>query len=48
MGKSYFHYRIASIKKLLGVLQEAVSEYSIVLEKDPTYVPALKGICARQ
>ena len=37
-------FRIACIKQVLGVLQESVSEFSTVLEMEPSYVPALKGL----
>ena len=35
--------RIASIKQLLGLLAEAVTEYAAVLCVEPSYLPALKG-----
>ena len=35
--------RIASIKQLLSLLAEAVTEYTAVLCVEPSYLPALKG-----
>lgn len=36
-------HRIASIKQLLGLLAEAVTEYAAVLCVESSYLPALKG-----
>nr|XP_006811551.1 PREDICTED: tetratricopeptide repeat protein 37-like [Saccoglossus kowalevskii] len=40
----YCHFQIAAIKQTLGLLSEAVAEYTIILVNSPNYVPALKGI----
>lgn len=40
----YSQYMIASIKQTLGLFSESVPEYKLILEKEPYYVPALKGI----
>jgi hypothetical protein len=39
-----FASRIASIKQQLGSLQESLVDYSTVLEREPRFVPALKGM----
>lgn len=39
----FVFFRIACIKQLLGMLQESLVDYSSVLEKEPDFVPALKG-----
>jgi hypothetical protein len=36
--------RIASIKQVLGLYEEAVSDYLIVLNELPNHIPSLKGI----
>ncbi|KAK3788293.1 hypothetical protein RRG08_027026 [Elysia crispata] len=40
----YCFQQIASIKHTLGLAAEAIEEYKMILQKSPTYVPALKGI----
>ncbi|CAI9726438.1 repeat 37 [Octopus vulgaris] len=40
----YSQYMIAFIKQILGLYSEAVTEYKVILEKEPDYVPALKGV----
>ncbi|GAB1600098.1 tetratricopeptide repeat protein 37-like [Argonauta hians] len=40
----YSQYMISFIKQTLGLYTEAVTEYKLILEKEPKYVPALKGI----
>ena len=44
---TFFLHRMASIKQLLGQLEEAVNEYTAVLQIEPSYVPALKGKSSR-
>ncbi|XP_076443971.1 tetratricopeptide repeat protein 37-like [Babylonia areolata] len=40
----YCLYQLASIKQTMGALTEALQEYSLILDKTPHYVPALKGL----
>ncbi|XP_063309755.1 superkiller complex protein 3 [Pelobates fuscus] len=40
----YSSYKIASIKQILGMYKEAVTEYQLILSKSADYVPALKGL----
>ncbi|KAJ8029553.1 Tetratricopeptide repeat protein 37 [Holothuria leucospilota] len=40
---TYCQYQIASIKQMLGLYAEAVTEYQKVLTETQNYVPALKG-----
>ena len=42
--KELFLYRIATIKQTLGLNTEAIEEYKKLLIKEPSYVPALKGL----
>ena len=37
-------HRMAAIKHHVGLLEEAVHEYTAVLATDGGYVPALKGV----
>ena len=39
-----FLSRLAAIKQLLCVYDEAIKEYKLILEMQPDYVPALKGL----
>ncbi|XP_062516907.1 tetratricopeptide repeat protein 37-like isoform X2 [Corticium candelabrum] len=39
----YCVYRIAAIKQAVGLLNNAVDEYEIILKQNSNYVPALKG-----
>ena len=39
----FFEIRIAAVKHLLGVFDEAVVLYKAILDEQPDYVPALKG-----
>ncbi|KXJ08897.1 Tetratricopeptide repeat protein 37 [Exaiptasia diaphana] len=39
----YSLYQIAAIKQSLCVYQEALEEYQLILDRQPGYVPALKG-----
>ncbi|XP_044163899.1 tetratricopeptide repeat protein 37-like [Acropora millepora] len=40
----YCLYQLAAIKQLLSVHGEAIKEYKMILEMQPDYVPALKGL----
>ncbi|XP_015779373.1 PREDICTED: tetratricopeptide repeat protein 37-like [Acropora digitifera] len=40
----YCLYQLAAIKQLLSVHGEAIKEYKLILEMQPDYVPALKGL----
>ncbi|CAH3018534.1 unnamed protein product [Porites evermanni] len=40
----YCLYQLAAIKQLLCVYDEAIKEYKLILEMQPDYVPALKGL----
>lgn len=40
----YCSQQIAGIKHILGLAAEAIEGYKTVLQKSPTYVPALKGV----
>ncbi|KAK2552919.1 Tetratricopeptide repeat protein 37 [Acropora cervicornis] len=40
----YCLYQLAAIKQLLSVHGEAIREYKLILEMQPDYVPALKGL----
>ena len=35
--------RIAHVKQMLGLLQEAIDEYSNILEREKSYIPACIG-----
>jgi hypothetical protein len=39
----FVFHRIAAIKQLLCVYDEAIKEYQQILDQQPGYVPALKG-----
>ncbi|XP_066273178.1 tetratricopeptide repeat protein 37-like [Branchiostoma lanceolatum] len=41
---TYSLYQVAAIKQVLGQFPDAIAEYQLILEKDPAYVPALKGL----
>ena len=43
-GFMFVASRIAAIKQTLEAYSEAVTEYQVILDRDPDYVPALKGI----
>ena len=46
LNNHYVHFlsRLAAIKQLLCVCDEAIKEYKLILEMQPDYVPALKGL----
>lgn len=41
---TYCLYQMANIKQRIGILSEAAKEYNLILNKSPSYVPALKGL----
>ena len=40
---TFLLHRMANIQQLLGQPEEAIKEYTAVLQIEPSYVPALKG-----